>query len=372
MVKKSQQKMSVPFLKPEVYASDVQRMVRCIESGWFTHGKYTDAFERKLAAHVRAESAVMVASCTAALHISLILAGIKEGDEVITTPLSYVATSNVILYQRAKPVFVDVDPDTGLIDAKKVEEKITKRTKAIMPVHLYGQMADMKKLNAIARKHKLVIVEDAAHAVEARRDGVAPGELGFTACFSFHTAKNLTSGQGGAITVQDKSLVSKIRLLRRDGVTNIGDRRRMLSFGYKYDATDLQAALLTGQMDRLRASHAKRRAVLVRYREGFAGTKIRFPKIVQGATHAGHLFVVWVDSKKRDHIRHELAAAGIETSIHYEPIHLEPYYCETFGFKKGDFPVAERLGASVIALPTYSRLTAREQDYIIEKLRALI
>jgi dTDP-4-amino-4,6-dideoxygalactose transaminase len=342
--------MRIPFLKPGITRKDIDRAVESIKTGWLVNGDYTKQLEKGLEDYLGVPNVTVVSSCTAALHMALILAGVKEGDEVITTPMSWVATANVILYQKARPIFVDVD-ETGLIDISKIEEKITPRTKAIIPVHLYGQMVDMPRLKELADFYNLTIIEDAAHALEAKRE-VKPGQLGL-ACFSFHAAKNITSGQGGAIASSDKFMCE---LLRRDGVTNIDGKRIMLELGHKYDMTDFQAALLIGQLERIEKTHELRKRVYERYAKEFG-------KTWQG-THACHMFTVEVEN--RDLIRKRLQEKGIETSIHYTPIHLEPYY-QKLGYKKG-FPVAERMGERIITLPTYP-MTNREQDYVIDNLR---
>jgi dTDP-4-amino-4,6-dideoxygalactose transaminase len=335
-------------------------MVKSVESGWLVRGKYTDEFERKLSKFL-GKDAFMTSSCTASLHMSLILAGVKKGDEVITTPLSWVSTANSILYCQAKPVFVDTD-ENGLIDIDKIEDKISTKTSAIIPVHIYGQMVDMKKLRRLADMYNLPIIEDAAHALEAERDGIKPGQLGFSACFSFHAAKNITSGQGGAIVTHN---IERCKTLVRDGVENIDGKRVMTDFGYKYDLTDFQAALLIGQLDRIEKSHAKRLEVFKRYEDGLRWY-VKFPQRI--GKHACHMFTIRVEN--RDQIRKRLLDKGIETSIHYSPIHLEPYY-QKIGFKKGSLPIAERLGEQIITLPTYA-LTTQQQDYIIKSLKEVI
>ena len=345
--------MIVEFLKPDIRKSDIRRMTRSIESGWLVRGDYTRKFEERLNKFLGNRSHV-TSSCTAALHLSLILAGVNEGDEVITTPLSWVATSNVILYQGAKVVFADVDPATGILDINEVKKKITPRTKVIILVHLYGQMADMREFSKLG----IPVIEDAAHALEAERDGIKPGQLGFSACLSFHAAKNITCGQGGAIITPE---IERCALLTRDGVRNIDGKRIMLDFGYKYDLTDFQAALLIGQLDRIKSTHAKRAEVFQCYQEAFAG-KVAFHEST--GTHACHMFVIHVDPAKRDLIRERLVANGVQTSIHYTPIHLEPFYrslCEEA------FPVAEKLGAAAITLPTH-RLTRKEQAHVIRQV----
>ncbi len=360
--------MKIQFLKPNITNKDIQKVTRVLESGWLAPGKYTKELEGNFALYLKAKYAVMTGSCTAALHMALILAGVKEGDEVITTPISYVATSNVILYQNAKPIFVDVDSQTGLINLNEIEKKITKKTKAIIPVHLYGQMVDMKKLKKIADKHKLAIIEDAAHAIESERDGLKPGQASFAACFSFHTAKNITSGQGGMFVTNNLKDFEIAKMLRRDGVANVNDKRRMFIMGYKYDSTDFQAAMLSSQIERIEKQRRLREHTFKKYTAAFEKAGINFPKTLPNVKHACHMFVIWVNPAKRDGIRKNLGKAGIQTSIHYDPIHLEPYYKKTFGYKNGDFPVAEKLGFSTITLPLYARLTSKEQDYVIKKV----
>jgi dTDP-4-amino-4,6-dideoxygalactose transaminase len=278
--------------------------------------------------------------------------------------MSWVATSNIVLYQKARPVFVDVDPLTGIIDENKIEEKITDKTKAILIVHLYGQMVDMRKLKEISEKYKIPVIEDCAHSVESARDGIRPGELGFAACFSFHAAKNITSGQGGAYVTNNQADADKIRLLRRDGVINKDGKRIMLELGYKYDLTDFQAALLLGQLKKIKQSHKKRLKVISNYKKLCEEAGLDYVKSLPNSVHAGHMFLIKVSPDKRDFLRGKMAEAGIDTSIHYPPIHLEPFYRKTFGYKEGDFPNAEKFGASVITLPTYPSLTLKEQKYI--------
>jgi len=349
--------MRVEFLKPDIREADIRRMVKSLKTGWLVRGPHTEEFESELDRFL-GNTSLVTSSCTASLHMGLILAGVKEGDEVITTPMSWVATSNVILYQGAKVVFADIDPKTGIIDFEEVKKKVTKKTKAIVLTHLYGQMADMKKFSRLG----IPIVEDAAHALEAERDGVKPGQLGVAACFSFHAAKNITSGQGGAIVARD---IERCRLLVRDGVKNVKDRRVMLDFGYKYDLTDFQAALLVGQLQRITRTQAKRAEVFKRYEDAFDG-KVNFPE--RSGKHACHMFVILVDPSRRDAIRANLELKGIQTSIHYPPIHLEPFYRKMM---KVSLPHAERFGASVITLPTYA-LSKAEQNHVIKSVLAQV
>lgn len=360
--------MKIQFLNPNLTSADIKEAVKVLKSGWLTYGDKTRAFEESLAKFLGVKKVIFNSSGTAALHVALLAADISKGDEVITTPLSYVATSNVILYCGAKPVFVDVETGTGNIDVGKIEKAITKKTRAIVPVHLYGQMVDMKKLKKIADKHKILIIEDSAHAIESKRDRIRPGNSSFASCHSFHAAKNITSGEGGAVAVNSEELAEKIKLFCEGGVKKERDNRFMVALGYKYSGTNFQAALLLNQLERIESQHKKREKLWHYYAKKFTASGINFPKIVPNSKHAYHMFVVWVDPKRRDEIRKKIEGAGIQTSIHYNPIHLEPYYRKTFGYKRGDFPIAERLGFSTITLPLYPSLTKAQQDYVIKKV----
>ena len=362
----------IQFLNPSINEEDCQAALRVMRSGWLVLQQETEKFETAFAKYLGAKHAVLTNSCTNSLHLSLMVAGISPEDEVITTPLSYVSSANPILHCGAKPVFVDVELETGLLDINQVESAITDRTKAIILVHLYGQMADMKSFQKLAAKHNLIIIEDAAHAIEAARDGIQPAALGFSACFSFHVAKNITAGTGGALAINDSTVAERAKILRRDGVKNIGDTRRMLALGNKYLATDFQAAMLRSQLERIDQMWQRRQELYNRYAQAFSELGIAFNQVAPNSRHAYHMIVVWVDPRRRDFIRKMLFAQGIQTSIHYEPIHLEPFYREKFGFQKGDFPVAERLGASTITLPLYPSLSNEQQDYVIRQLSQLI
>ena len=331
--------------------------------------KPSKQFEQNFACYMGAKWSVLTSSATAALHIALLLAGVKKGDEVITTPLSYVSTSNASLYCGAKPIFIEVEPETGLMDMKNLQKAVTPRTKAILPVHLYGQMADMRGLKKIAGKFKIAVVEDAAHAIESERDGLRPGRGGLAACFSFHVAKNITSGEGGAIVTNSRKIMEGACLLRRDGIKNIGSKRQMTALGFKYLTTDFQAALLDSQLKIINKQSKARKELWQYYADGVKDVRgVSFPQYASNSKHAYHMFIIWVGRSKRDRIGKALASAGIQTSIHYDPIHLEPYYRKTFGYKPGNFPIAEKLGFSTITLPLHLKLTRKQQAYVIKSV----
>lgn len=361
--------MQVPFLQPNLTEDDIQEAVRVLRSGWLVLSKETALFEQEFSAYAGMAETVLTNSCTCSIHLALTIAGIGPGDEVITTPLTYASTVSPIMHVGATHVFADVEPETGCIDVREVEKAITKRTKAIIPVHLYGQMCDMKSLEALAKKHKLLIIEDAAHAIEAARDGIKPGQKGYAACYSFHTAKNITSGQGGALTSNHKKVADRARLLRRDGVANHGIYRRTEALGFKYLATDFQAAMLRSELKRIGQSWSRRKELYDAYAGACRSIGLGFNQVLPGSTHGYHMFVIQVDPIQRESIIGSLEGAGVQTSIHYDPLHLEPYYRTNFDYKKGDFPVAERLGFASVTLPMYPQMTDEQQAYVIEALK---
>jgi dTDP-4-amino-4,6-dideoxygalactose transaminase len=364
--------LSVPFINPRIQMLDKVRALNSINSGWLVAGKYTKSFEKSFQSYLCSGPATFTSSCTSALEIALLLANLKPGDEVITTPLSYVATSNVIISHGLSLKFVDVDIKTGLLTPEMVERNITEKTRAVIVVHLHGQMSDMRGFKLLANKYNLRIIEDAAHCIEGSRDGIRPGQYGDFTAFSFHAAKNITSGQGGAL-VSGELDEARAKKLRRDGVyNNEYDIRVMDDFGGKFDATDFQAALLIGQLRRIDKQHRNRVLMRQKYSDFCASNEIYSVETLEGVVHAAHMFVINILPKRRNEIRSELLKRGIRTSVHYNPIHLEPYYQERFGFKHGDFPNAEFLGFSSITLPLFSSLTTKEVNHVKQALLEVI
>lgn len=330
----------IPFINPNIKDVDIKRMVKSLKSGWLVPGQYSKEFEKKLGDYLKIKNVKLTNSCTTALYASLVMCGVKEGDEVITTPMSWVATSNVILSLGAKPVFVDID-ETGCLNPDLIESKITYKTKVILTVHLYGQLSDMKKINSIAKKYGLKVIEDAAHCL---LKGIGTGDY---ACLSFHAAKNITCGQGGAIVSKHKI---DDRILYH-GVEKIDGNRKMTGFGMKGEMTDFQAALLIGQLERYDETLKKREKVFKDYEEGLFYSDLEYPALKRKSAY--HLFVIFTEN--REGVRNKLK---LETSIHYEPIHTEPFY-DGLGYKR-DCPVAEEWGRKVISLPTYPDLNTKE------------
>jgi len=373
--------VKIEFFKHNIEQDDIKRATDVLNSIFLTTGQVVSEFENSFAAYLKAQHAIGVTSCTAALHLSLLAYGIGRGDEVITTPMSFCATSNSILHAGATPVFVDVEKETGNINAELIEAAITKTTKAIMPVHLYGQMCNMQKIRTIADKYSLVIIEDAAHAIEAERDGVRVGELAETACFSFYATKNITSGEGGTVTTSSSEKAEIIRMLRLHGIdksaldryTKIYRHWDMPVLGWKYNMDNIQAALLIGQLQRIEELWSQRVRIWKIYEDAFKDIKgIEILKTVSNSKHARHLFTILVSPEKRDEILHKLQKRGIGVAVNYRPIHLLKYYRETFGYKEGDFPVAEDIGKRTVSLPLYPRLDNTEVCYVIESFKKVL
>jgi dTDP-4-amino-4,6-dideoxygalactose transaminase len=373
--------MNVPFFQHDLGQAELDSLAQVFAGSILTTGETVSRFERRFADYLGCRHALGVTSCTGALHLSLLALGIGPGDEVITTPMTFIATATAVLEAGATPIFVDVEPETGLLDATRIEAALTPRTRAILPVHLYGQMCDMAAIRRIADQHRLHVIEDAAHCIEGQRDGIQPGQLGDTACFSFYATKNLTCGEGGAVVTNDPALAEKLRLLRLHGMTKTAaDRARegyqhwdMIVLGWKYNMDNIQAALLLPQLDRLEANWRRRKEVTDRYEELLADLPgVRSPQTLPGVRHARHLFPLWVDPQFRDTVVQGLQARGIGVVVNYRAIHLLTLFRKTFGFQPGDFPNAERIGSSTLSLPFYPTMPMEHVDYVVEALRGLL
>ncbi len=364
----------IEFFKHNIDKRDIARCGGILNSIFLTTGCAVEQFETRLADYLGVKGAVGITSCTAALHLSLLAWGIKDGDEVITTPMSFCATSNAILHSGAMPVFVDVEKDTGNINAGLIERSITKKTKAIIPVHLYGQMCDMKQIRRIADKYNLFIIEDAAHCLEGSRDGVRAAELGDAACFSFYATKSITSGEGGAIALNNGKKTELLKMLRLHGIDKAAADRYtkkyrhwdMRVLGWKYNMDNIQASLLIGQLERVSELWERRDEIGRRYQTAFQNTKgLDVMKIAPNSKHGWHLYTIQVSPAKRDAVLYSLQKKGIGVAVNYRAIHLLKYYRQEFGYKRGDFPIAEKIGDSTISLPLYPKLKNSEIGYII-------
>jgi UDP-4-amino-4-deoxy-L-arabinose-oxoglutarate aminotransferase len=373
--------LKVEFYRHNIGAAEKAQVLAVLDSVFLTTGEVVSQFERQLAQYLGLCETVGVMSCTAGLHLALLALGIGPGDEVITTPLTFIATANAILHAGATPVFVDVEPTTGNLDVAQVAAAITPRTRAILPVHLYGQMCDMRALRQLADQYQLKIIEDAAHCLEGQRDGVGVGQLGDAVCFSFYATKSITCGEGGAIGVMDATLATQLRKLALHGMSrSAADRYQghyqhwdMELLGWKYNLSNIQAALLLPQLPLVDERLARREAISQRYETAFAKLPgISYPQVLPGTKSARHLFTIWVDSAQRDAMLQEIQRRGVNVTVNYRAIHLLQYYRETYGFQPGRFPVAERIGNQTLSLPLYNQLTDAEVDYVIETVTAAL
>jgi dTDP-4-amino-4,6-dideoxygalactose transaminase len=372
--------MKVEFYQHNLEEDDIARLVEVCRGVFLTTGQQTREFEQAFAQYLGARHAIGLTSCTAALQLALLAVGVGPGDEVITTPMTFAATSNTIMHVGATPVFVDVEPATGLIDPAAVARAITSRTRAIIPVHLYGLMADMRRLKAIADGAGVALVEDCAHAIESERDGVRPGQLSQASCFSFYATKTITSGEGGAVVTNDDRLADQLKLLRQHGMSASAADRYTGTYrhwdiellGWKYNMTNLQAALLIGQLARIDRLWQRREQASRRYEAALREAGVAFPIVVPGAKSARHLFTIWVAPGERDRVLSDLQARGIGVAVNYRAVHLLKYYRERFGFTRGLFPEAERIGDSTVTLPLYPKLTDEQIDYVAESVKAAV
>jgi dTDP-4-amino-4,6-dideoxygalactose transaminase len=332
---------------------------------------------------------VSLSSCTSALFLSLTALGVGPGDEVITTPLSFVATANAILHTGATPVFVDVEPETGNLDVSRIERAITNRTRVVIPVHLYGLMVDMRALSHLCRRRGIIIIEDAAHAAEAERDGVRPGQLGQAACFSFYATKNLTTAEGGMLTA-DQEFLDRARLVSLHGMSRDAWKRydkegswfyEVVLPGFKYNMTDLQASLGIHQLARIEHAHRRRSEIWARYNEAFCDLDgIRIPPValesVGAGRHARHLYTLWLDwdelGLSRGELVDALAADGIGVGWHFSAVHLQRYYRERYGYEPGSLPVAERIANQTLSLPLSAAITNEQVERVIASVAATV
>jgi UDP-4-amino-4-deoxy-L-arabinose-oxoglutarate aminotransferase len=374
-------KRKIEYCKHNIGEEELQRVERVFRSLFLTTGDEVSEFEQGLASYLDLPSTVAVTSCTAAMQLALLAAGIRPGDEVITTPLTFIGTANSIIMAGAVPVFADVDRSTANIDPAAIEAAITERTRAIMPVHLYGQMCDMTAIGDIARPRGLAIVEDAAHSLESEWNGKKPGHYGDFACFSFYATKNITSGEGGAISARDAAQTELLRKLRLHGLgknalerySNHFERYDVDTFGWKYNMDNIHAAILVEQIKKIEGFLARRVEIYERYVEALGGIEgVEIHSRRPEARHACHLFTILVDRARRDRILEEIQNRGVGVSVNFYPVHLMTYYRERYGLKPGMFPVAEEIGARTISLPLYPKLTAQEIEFVIQTVTDVV
>jgi dTDP-4-amino-4,6-dideoxygalactose transaminase len=349
-------------------AEILPELAEVAESTAYVLGPKVAAFEKAFARYVGTRHCVGVNSGTSALHLALICAGVRPGDEVITVPMTFIATSWGVSYAGATPVYVDVDPVTCTMDVHQVEAKITEKTRAILPVHLYGQMADMGPLMALGRKYGIPVIEDAAQAHGATYQWERAGTIGFAGCFSFYPGKNLGAyGEAGAVVTNDDDAAARMRALR-DHAQGQRYHHEELGFNYRMDA--FQGAILNVKLRYLEEWTEARRALAARYGELLAGLPIELPAEAEGRRHVWHLYVA--RHPDRDRLRSELEARGVQTGLHYPiPLHLQKAYAH-LDHEEGDFPVAERIARQCLTLPLFPEMTEQQQDLVVEALRDVL
>jgi UDP-4-amino-4-deoxy-L-arabinose-oxoglutarate aminotransferase len=372
----------VEFYRHQLGEEESTSWRQVLDTLFLTLGPQVAAFEKELAARFGERHVVGTSCCSMGLLMALRALDVGPGDEVITTPMTFAATANAILHLGAKPVLVDVEPETGLIDPEAVRAAVGPKTKGILPVHLYGQLADMKALRAIADEHALFIVEDSAHGIEMHRDGVRPGDLGDAAVFSFYATKNLTSGDGGAVMVKDARLAERLRRLRNHGVSKAATERHgseyqhwdLVELGYKANLTDLDAALLRPQLQKVEQKREARERIARRYESRLREAIPRMAGPRQGkvpwlierrGTSSHHLFTIHAEEGHRDRLLTRLGAAGVGTAVNYRAIHTLTYLVERLGLPRGSLPIAEEMGDRTISLPMYPTLSEAEQDRVV-------
>lgn len=376
----------LPFYRPWIDEREISEVVDTLRSGWLTMGPKTIQFEEKFGAYVGAKHALAVNSCTAGLHLALDVAGIQPGDEVITSPYTFAATANVVLHLKARPVLADVVPDTMLLDPADVARKITPRTRAVIPVHIAGAPCDMDPLLELAARHKLVVVEDAAHSLPTRYKGRMVGSIGDLSVFSFYAGKNLTTGEGGMVTTESDEYAERLRTRRLHGISRDAWKRYTAEGswyyeinypGYKYNMTDINAALGLQQLQKLPMFHAVRSYYANLYQLGLSDLpEVSLPTAESSIQHAWHLYVMQLNLERltidRDAFVEQLREQNIGTSVHFIPIHLHPFYRDLFGYRPEDFPHALRSYKRAISLPLYPRMSEADVWDVIRAVRSIV
>ncbi|WP_226670469.1 UDP-4-amino-4,6-dideoxy-N-acetyl-beta-L-altrosamine transaminase [Metabacillus litoralis] len=375
----------LPYGRQWIDEEDIQSVVNILKGDYLTTGPAVAEFEKAVASYVGAKYAVAFSNGTAALHGACFAAGIGEGDEVITTPMTFAASSNCVLYQGGKPVFADIDPKTYNIDPKNVEALINENTKAIIPVHFTGQPVDIDELHQLAKKHNLVVIEDAAHAMGATYKDNKIGSLSDMTMFSFHPVKHITSGEGGIITTNNEEYYQKLLQFRSHGITRESDKLvenhgpwyyEMQFLGFNYRMTDIQAALGTSQLKKLDTFVDLRKKYVSLYNKAFKEiVEIQTPYQDQNGVSSWHLYIIRLDLDKlsvsRKEVFEALANENIGVNVHYIPVHLLPYYSK-LGYQRGICPIAEKLYEEMITLPLFPAMTEEDIMDVIAAVNKVI
>lgn len=383
MKTKLSKKTAIPFHRASLGREEIAEATAAIKSGWITMGPKTIEFEGRFRDYLAARAgvdpaglhAVSANSATAALHLALKAVGLKRGDEVIIPTTTFIATAEVVTYFGAVPVLCDVEEDTHNMDVSLLPRLVTRRTKAIIPVHFAGQPCDMDEIMAFARKHKLKVIEDAAHSLPSDYRDRPVGTIGDITCFSFYATKTLAMGEGGMLVTADEAYAKNAKINRLHGISrDAWDRYTMkgnwfyevVDNGYKYNTTDINAGVGLAQLRKLDAMNAARLRLAARYDRAFAGTRVIPPAIRADRTTCAHLYVVKVAN--RDEVYDKLKKDGIGASVHFIPVHKHPYYRKAYGYRNADYPVANRVFDRSLSLPIYPDMTAAQADFVASRV----
>ena len=374
------------FGSPRIEQAEIDEVVSVMQSGWLGTGPRVAQFEHDFGVFKGGKHTVALNSCTAALHLSILAAGIKPGDEVITTPMTFCATANAILHAGGTPVLADIDPGTLNIDPVLVEQKITPRTRALLPVHFAGRPCEMDQLCEIAQRNNLKLIEDCAHAIETEYKGHKSGTLGDFGCFSFYVTKNIVTGEGGMVLARREEDAARIKILGLHGMSKDAWKRfgdegykhyEVVECGFKYNMMDLQAAIGIHQLKRVDAYWRRRREIWQLYNEAFADLPIGLPADPEPYTrHAFHLYTILIDEARtgigRDAFLNAMTEHNIGVGVHYLSLTEHPYYQETLGWKPEDCPEATRIGRRIVSIPISAKLTDNDVEDVIDAVRDVI
>ncbi len=387
----------LPFSQPSIGKEEISEVIDVLKSGWITTGPKVKLFEEEFAKYIGCKHAIAVNSCTAGLHLALEAIGIREGDEVITSPMTFAATGEVIRYLNAKPLFVDLDPATMNLDVEALKDIVerkcgsgnTAKLKAIVPVHYAGYPCDMDAIMALASRYNLRVVEDAAHAFPTSYKRRMIGTIGDISCFSFYATKNITTGEGGMITTENEEFADRARIMSLHGISKDAWKRYMaegswyyeiIAPGYKYNFTDIAAALGIAQLKKTDIFMNRRRQIADMYHEAFQGLdELDLPLAngeEKGTTHSWHLYVIRLNLQRlaidRNKFIDELRRKGIGTSVHFIPLHLHPYYRDTYGYQPDDFPVAYETYQRIVSLPIYPRMSDGDVQKVVDAVTDIV
>ncbi len=372
---------TIPYGHQQIDKSDIASVVRVLKSDWITQGPAVEQFEQAIARYCKVKYAVAFSSGTAALHAAYAAAGIGPGDEVITTPMTFAATANAIVYCGGKPVFADIQEDTLNINPEEIKKKITKRTKALAPVDFAGHPAELDSIKKIAREHNLLVIEDAAHALGSEYKGKKVGSFSDMTMFSFHPVKAITTGEGGMIVTDRKDLYERLKMFRNHGIIKKPGKGpwyyEIQTPGYNFRLTDMQCALGLSQFKKLDKFVQRRREIVRQYNQAFRNVPgLMLPIEKAYAKSAYHLYPIRLRLELlktgRRKIFEALREKGLGVQVHYIPLHLHPFYKKTFGYKKGDFPNAERYYERTISIPLFPGMTHAQARYVIKTIRTIL